>query len=210
MDGVTNIRGRDALYTAIKFWLLLTLVTGVLYPVLIWGVGKLFYPVSASGGEVSYKGSVVGLHQIGQQWQDPSFFWGRPSDASTVDGFRISGVSKLSPSSKELYEHVMKRKQRLENQDADAEWVLPSDLLFSSASGLDPHIHRESALYQVPRIAKVRGLTAQQQEELVKLVQEFPGESMLESKDSQHVHVLSLNLALLSWVEGDKSEEGKN
>lgn len=210
MDGVTHTNGRDALYTAIKFWLLITLVTGFMYPVLIWGVGKLFYPVSASGGAVSFKGRVIGLHQIGQEWKDPGFFWGRPSHASTVEGWRISGGSKLSPSSKVLYENVMQRKQLLENQDSDSAGVLPSDLLFSSASGLDPHIHRESALYQVPRIAKVRGLSAQRQEELVKLVQEFPGDSMLEPKDSQHVHLLTLNLALLSWVEGDKSEEGEN
>lgn len=193
---------RHGLRTAFGLWLLATLVTGMLYPLAIWGIGRLLYPVSSSGGEQFFEGRSVGLHQIGQQWKSPAFFWGRPSDASTKDGWRISGSSSLSPASKELYTKVMERKNTLSiNNGAEP----PNDLLFSSSSGLDPHIHRESALYQISRIAKARQLNPQQEEALVQMVKNFPGESMLERSSSQHIHVLTLNLTLAKQFDNLKN-----
>lgn len=199
------------LFRALGFWLLTTLVTGLLYPVLIWGVGRIFYPISASGGEQFFEGRRVGLHQIGQEWKDPAFFWGRPSDASTQDEWRISGSSSLSPASKKLYALVMARKRANEGQEQRVpNDQVPSDLLFSSGSGLDPHIHRDTVLYQIPRIVKARKLNRQQEEALLQLVQEFPGESMLEPASTQHIHLLSLNIALASQFgakRGDNKDE---
>lgn len=190
------------LRAACIFWLLTTLVTGLIYPTLIWGVGRLFYAQSASGGQQLFEGRVVGLHQIGQEWRNPAFFWGRPSAATTQDDWLISGSSALSPASKKLYELVMARKSAFEAQ-GQSQTPVPSDLLFSSGSGLDPHIHRETAVYQIPRIVSARRLNAEQEKALLQLVQDFPGESMLEPTSTQHIHLLSLNIELESQF-GDR------
>lgn len=186
---------RQSLRAAIGLWLLATLVTGLLYPLTVWGIGKLFYPLSSSGGQHFFEERCVGLHQIGQQWKDPAFFWGRPSNVTVQDEWLISGNSSLSPASIKLYETVMARKTKLMNETPSQ--TVPNDLLFSSGSGLDPHIHRDTALYQIPRIVKARKLTKEQEEKLIQMVNDLPGESMLEKISTQHVHLLTLNLALI-------------
>lgn len=184
----------QSLRASIGLWLLTTLFTGLLYPLAIWSVGKLFFPDSSSGGQQYFKEQSVGLYQIGQQWKDPAFFWGRPSHATIQNGWLISGNSSLSPASIKLYETVEARKQKLMNDTSST--LPPNDLLFASGSGLDPHIHRDTALYQIPRIVKARNLSKEQEEQLVQMVQELPSESLFEDTSTQPVHLLTLNIRL--------------
>lgn len=190
---------RKQLQIAIGLWLLTTLVAGVLYPLAVWTVGQLCCPTSASGGAVFFQERCVGCHQIGQQWNDPAFFWGRPSSRPHDEEWAISGSSALSPASYKLYDMVMKRKEKLlaiSHQTEKSDSLLPNELLFASASGLDPHLHRASLLYQIPRIANARQLTEEQEKALVTLVTQFRGTSMLKNADQEHLHVLTLNIAL--------------
>lgn len=182
------------IFIAIKLWLVATLVTGILYPLVVFGIGKLFFPFSASGGALSFKEQVVGCLQIGQEWNDPAFFWGRPSERPLSAPWVISGASSLSPSSRKLYETVMQRKKKLITEQEEG--AVPGDLLFASASGIDPHLHRASLLYQVPRITKARNLTPSQTEALTNLVSNFPADSLLTSHTKQYLNVLKLNIAL--------------
>lgn len=183
---------RAQIRPALKVLLLLTLVTGVIYPLAVTGVAQLVFPGQANGSLVKVDGQVVGSALIGQALNAPRYFWPRPS-AIEYNPMPSSG-SNLGPTSQVLQEQVQKRDREIRliyHLPADAE--LPPDLLFASGSGLDPHISPAAARLQIGRVAEARGLPKEQVEVLVEKNTEQAQFGLL---GEPRVNVLLLNLAL--------------
>lgn len=169
----------------------LTLLTGAAYPLLMVGVGQWALAGPANGSLLVHRGAAVGSAHIGQCWKDPKWFWGRPS-AANCDGAASTG-SNLGPSHPGLRAAVAQRVQALRAADPAAPAEVPVDLVTASASGLDPDISPQAALFQVARVARARGLA----EPTVRaLVDAHTTPRWLGLLGEAHVNVLRLNLAL--------------
>jgi len=175
-------------------FLLLTVVTGIIYPLFVTGVAQLIFPEKANGSLIRSEDRYVGSELIGQPFNDPKYFWGRLS--ATPDFAHnpaSSSGSNLGPSNPALVEAVKVRVTALQKADPENTSPIPLDLATSSGSGLDPHLSPAGAFYQVPRVAKARGLPEDRVRELVARFTEprqwgFLGEP--------RVNVLKLNLSL--------------
>jgi potassium-transporting ATPase KdpC subunit len=181
--------------------LIFTVVTGVIYPLVVTGIAQVVFPHQANGSLiVTADGKTYGSELIGQQFDDPKYFWGRLSatsafaynsfNAETLTGSSGSNYGPLNPA---LMEMVQARLDALKAADPDNTLPIPVDLVTASGSGLDPHISMAAALYQVHRVATARGVSETQVESLVEKYTEgrqfgFLGEP--------RVNVLLLNLAL--------------
>ncbi len=184
---------------AIKLFLVFSLLTGLVYPLLITGVVQIAMPEKAGGNFIVVNGTVVGSDLIGQSFSDQGYFHGRPSAVDyAANG---SGASNLGPSSTRLMEQVRQRVDniRAENNLSQSASV-PADLVLSSASGLDPHISTEGAMLQVPRVARVRGLS---ESEVKVLVYQNIEHALLAIMGQERVNVLKLNLALDDLTSGE-------
>ncbi len=138
---------------------LLTLVTGLVYPMVLTGIGKSAFPRQSSGSLVLRDNVAVGSLLIAQSFQEPKYFWGRPSATSPMANNGVaSGGSNLGPTNPALLDAVKARIAALQAADPDNRLPIPVDLVTASASGLDPHISPAAAFYQVVRIARARGL----------------------------------------------------
>jgi len=168
-------------------FLVLTVITGVLYPLIVTAFAQLF-PSKATGSVIEVNGKAVGSELIGQPFSDPKYFWSRPSATSPqpYNGASSSG-SNLGPTNKALAEAVAERLKQFEGKP------VPVDLVTASASGLDPHISPEAAHFQVSRVARARGLTEEAVNQLVSLHTEGRTFGVL---GEPRVNVLKLNLAL--------------
>lgn len=172
----------------------LTLVTGVVYPLLVTGAAQAIYPAQAAGSLILRDGKPVGSALIGQSFSDPGHFWGRPSATSPMpNNASASGGSNLGPLNPALTDAIKSRVEALRAAEPGNSASVPVDLVTTSASGLDPHISPAAAYYQVGRVAKARGLRTEQVKALVDANTESPLLSILGEKQ---VHVLNLNLAL--------------
>ena len=144
---------------AVSLFVVLTLVTGVVYPLAVTGVAQAAFPHQAAGSLLVRDGKTVGSSLIGQNFSDPKFFWGRPSATSPMaDNGQGSAGSNLGPLNPALTDAVKGRVEALRAADPGNRAAVPVDLVTTSASGLDPEISVAAARYQVPRIARVRGL----------------------------------------------------
>ena len=144
---------------ALMVLLLLTLVTGVAYPLLVTGLAQAVFPAQAQGSLIVKDGKVVGSRLIGQPFDDPKYFWSRPSATSPfADNAGSSTGSNLSPTNPDLIKAVQGRVDALRAADPGNTAPVPVDLVTASGSGLDPHITPAAAYYQVPRVAKARNL----------------------------------------------------
>jgi len=170
-------------------------VTGILYPMLITGIGQIFLPWQANGSVIkNAKGEIIGSQNIGQSFQGPEYFWGRPS--ATADfpyNAKASGGSNLSVLNENLQSQVKDRITQYESMDPDNNLPIPIDLITTSASGLDPDISPEAALFQVHRVAQTRGLPEEKVRELVMSHIEQPTVQIF---GEPRVNVLLLNIAL--------------
>jgi potassium-transporting ATPase KdpC subunit len=179
---------------AIMVLVLLTLVTGVAYPLVVTGIAQAVFPFQAQGSLVVKEGKVVGSALIGQPFDDPKYFWSRPSATSPfADNAGVSSGSNLSPTNPDLIKAVQGRVDALRAADPGNTAPVPVDLVTASGSGLDPHISPAAALYQVARIARVRKLDPAAVRQLVE--RHVEGRS-LGFLGEPRVNVLALNLAL--------------
>src|SRR6266566_3797914 len=145
---------------ALMVLLLLTLVTGVAYPLLVTGIAQAVFPAQAQGSLIVKDGKVVGSRLIGQPFDDPKYFWSRPSATSPfADNAGSSTGSNLSPTNPDLVKAVQGRVDALRAADPTNKASVPVDLVTASGSGLDPHISPAAAFYQAPRVAMARKLS---------------------------------------------------
>jgi K+-transporting ATPase ATPase C chain len=160
---------------------------------LITAIAQTVFPDQANGSLIRKNGVVVGSRLIGQQFDDPKYFWGRPSATVPPYNASASGGSNLGPSNPKLKEAVLSRLQNLHQSDPDNRLPIPVDLVTTSASGLDPHISIAGAKYQVSRIARIRGIP---EAELDQLIGQCTTGRFLGLLGEPVVNVLQLNLAL--------------
>ncbi|MFZ4287120.1 potassium-transporting ATPase subunit KdpC [Variovorax sp. HJSM1_2] len=190
----TNTAKAGIVRPALVLLMALTLVTGVAYPVLVTGVAQAVFPAQANGSLVQAGGKLVGSELIGQNFTDPGHFWGRPSATSPMaNNAQASSGSNMGPLNPALADAVKARVEALRAADPGNTQVVPVDLVTASGSGLDPHITPAAALYQAPRIARVRGVPVGQVQALVSEHTETP---WLGFFGEARVNVLALNLAL--------------
>jgi K+-transporting ATPase ATPase C chain len=174
--------------------LLLTLLTGVAYPLLVTGIAQVAFPSQARGSLIVKDGQIVGSRLIGQPFDDPKYFWSRPSATSPfADNAGASSGSNLSPTNPDLVKAVEGRVDVLRAADPGNTTPVPVDLVTASGSGLDPHLSPAAALYQVPRVAKARRL---QPEAVRQMVERHIEGRFLGFLGEPRVNVLALNLAL--------------
>ena len=184
---------RNALSTSIRVLAVLTVITGLIYPLGVTLVSRLIFPVQAEGSIVREGGRAVGSVLIGQSFTEPRYFWGRPSATSPPYNAAASSGSNLGPSNPALGDSIRARVGRLRGSDPQNADPVPVDLVTASGSGLDPDISPAAAYYQVPRIARLRGLD----EAVVRsLVSECQRPRQLGILGEPRVNVLRLNVAL--------------
>lgn len=186
--------------SALILFSLLTIFTGMLYPLAVTGLGQVLFPVQANGSIIEKEGKLFGSSLIGQGFSDPKYFWGRPSataghaynafDPATLTG---SSGSNLGPLSQSLVDLVRQRVAMLKAADPAQHDPIPVDLVTASGSGLDPHISVAAAYYQIPRVARARSLSEGQ---VRKLVDQFTTRRQFGVLGEPVVNVLLLNMAL--------------
>src|SRR6266851_3728940 len=179
---------------AIVSLVLFTVVTGIAYPVVVTVIAQLVFPHQANGSLIVKDGKPVGSTLIGQPFDDPKYFWSRPS-ATSPFGYNAgaSGASNLSPTNADLIKAVQGRVDALRAADPGNTTAVPVDLVTASGSGLDPHISAAAALYQVARVAKERKFSPNTVRTLVERHTESRFWGLL---GEPRVNVLALNLAL--------------
>lgn len=179
---------------ALMVFVVMTVITGVLYPLAVTGLGHVLFADAATGSVIERNGKAVGSKLIGQAFTEPGYFWSRPSSTSAqpYDGAASTG-SNLSPSNPAQVEAVTARVAALRTADPDNTAPVPADLVTASGSGLDPHISPAAAGYQAARVARARGLDVAQIRALVERHTEGRTFGLL---GEPRVNVLELNLAL--------------
>jgi potassium-transporting ATPase KdpC subunit len=188
---------------AIVLVVLLTVITGLVYPLAMTGLAGIIFPSQAKGSLIEKDGTVIGSVLIGQNFTDDKYFHGRPSATTAPDpndssktvpapyNAANSGGSNLSPTNKALIDRVKDDVDKLKAENPNA--PVPIDLVTTTGGGLDPHISPEGALFQVPRIAKARNLP---EDRVRQLVQEHTEGRTLGLLGEPRVNVLALNLSL--------------
>jgi K+-transporting ATPase ATPase C chain len=180
------------LRSTLMMLVLLTLLTGVVYPLVVTGIAQAVFPVQANGSLIGEAGSAAGSILIGQANDDPQYFWPRPS--ATDYGTLPSGGSNLGPTSALLAEQVANRAAGFRTANGlPGNIAVPNDMLFASASGLDPHISPDAARLQVARVARARNLD---ESRVASLVEEHIEDPQFGILGESRVNVLLLNMAL--------------
>ena len=182
---------KSQLWPAVSILLALTVITGLIYPAVVTAVAQVAFPGQANGSMIVVDGQTVGSSLIGQSFDDPKYFSGRPSAAGTGYDPTLSGGSNLSPTSQALIDRITAQVDALRKANGNA--PIPVDLVTTSASGLDPDISPAAAEYQVPRVATARGMT---QDQVRAVVARHTSQPFLGFIGAASVNVLELNLDL--------------
>jgi len=185
---------KNILRPALVLFLVLTFLTGIVYPLLVTGLAQALFPVPAHGSLILRDGKAVGSSLIGQSFTDPAHFWGRPSATGPMPyNASASGGSNQGPLNPALLDAVKARVAALRAADPGNLAAVPIDLVTTSASGLDPHISPAAAQYQLRRVAQARNLSVTVVQALIEQATERP---LLGLLGEPVVNVLKLNLAL--------------
>jgi len=177
---------------SLKIFLFFTVLTGIIYPLLITGIAKIAFPHKANGSLIMEGNKTIGSELIGQQFDSTSYFIGRPS--ATSYNPLPSGGSNYGLTNDKLKNLVEERRKHfIAFNQLDSATEVPSEMLFASASGLDPHISPKAALLQMERIAKVRGFDTEQKLQLQKLVGELTEAPQFRFLGEERINVLLLN-----------------
>jgi K+-transporting ATPase ATPase C chain len=182
----------DDLKTAMLLFIAFSLLTGLIYPLLMTGIIQIAMPEQASGSLIVMNGKIVGSELIGQNFTSPGYFHGRPSAVNYIgDG---SGASNFGPTSAKLMEQASLRISEVRRENnLTSNATVPGELVLASGSGLDPHISMEGAMLQVPRVAVARGIP---ESEVKVLVYQHIESAQFGIMGQERVNVLNLNLAL--------------
>jgi potassium-transporting ATPase KdpC subunit len=171
--------------TALRMFLVMTLLTGIFYPLIITLIAQLTMPHLSNGSLVQKGDRIIGSQLIAQNSNDPRYFWPRPS-AIDYDPMKPSGGSNLGPTSQKLKESLIEREKKFDKK-------APAELLYASGSGLDPHITLKTAYFQIPRVAKARSID---ETELKRIVDSLVEGKQLGLLGPQYVNILILNQVL--------------
>jgi K+-transporting ATPase ATPase C chain len=180
--------------TALILLLLFTFVTGIIYPVLVTFIAQEFFPWQANGSLIELNGKVTGSALIGQSFDAPEYFWGRPSATSPYPyNAANSSGSNMGPTNPDFLKTVSDRIKQVKVEHSAKDLLVPVDLVTASGSGLDPDISPAAAYYQIPRVARASHMPA---EEIEKLINGLIINRTLGLLGEPRVNVLKLNLAL--------------
>jgi K+-transporting ATPase ATPase C chain len=180
---------------ALKFLLIMTVLTGIIYPFIMTGMAQLTFPAKANGSLLMKDGKIIGSELIGQKSDSSIYFWSRPS----AIGYNPvpSGGSNYGPTSDTLKKLVTARRVLFAEMNSISDIMsIPKEMIFASASGLDPHISPQAALMQVERISKARQFDNSEREKLLKIINELTEGPQFLFFGEQRINVLSLNIEL--------------
>ena len=185
---------KTLLRPALTLFVLLSAITGIVYPLAVTGIAKVLFPAQAEGSLIVENGKPVGSRLIGQNFTDPKYFWGRPSATGPMPyNAGASSGSNQGPLNPALKDAVKARIDALKASDPSQTAPIPEDLVTASGSGLDPQISPAAARWQAPRVARVRGLS---EAEVSRLIDAHTEGRQLGLLGEPRVNVLELNLAL--------------
>jgi potassium-transporting ATPase KdpC subunit len=180
---------------ALKFLLVMTILTGVFYPLLMTGIAQLSFPSKSNGSLIIRDGRIIGSELIGQKFDSSIYFWSRPS--ATGYGALPSGASNYGPTSGTLKKQVVERRNYFAEKNSVKDLSLvPPEMIFASGSGLDPDISVKSALLQVDRIVRCRNLNDSRKADLIKIIGTMAKKPQFGFLGEERINVLNLNLAL--------------
>ncbi len=181
------------IFTALRVVVLLTLLTGIAYPLLVTAICQAAFPHQANGSLISINGKIVGSELIGQEANNPRYFHSRPSAAGNGYDAMASGASNFGPTSQKLADRVKDSISKFRAENPNYSGPVPADLVTASASGLDPEISPASARVQAARIAALRRLDAKEVNNLIAAHVQAPSLGLI---GEPRVNVLKLNIAL--------------
>jgi len=180
---------------ALKFLLVMTVLTGVIYPFFMTGLAQLVFPGKANGSMIKKNGKIVGSELIGQKFDSSIYFWSRPSaiDYNPVP----SGASNYGPTSDKLKKQVTERRALFITKNLLTDTTaIPKEMIFASASGLDPHISPKAALLQLNRVASARNYDETQKQKVQQLIKNKTEDPQFSLLGEPRINVIELNLAL--------------
>jgi potassium-transporting ATPase KdpC subunit len=192
-------------FIAFRFLLVMTILTGIVYPLLMTGLAQISYPEKANGSLIMKEGTIIGSELIGQKFDDSIYFWSRPS----AIGYNPlpSGASNLGPTSNTLKKQVSKRRELFAKTNLlTGAPNIPKEMIFASGSGLDPHISPEAATMQVNRISIARHFDNNQKQSLLHIVKELTEKPQFLILGKERINVLMLNLQLDRIVESNSNK----
>jgi potassium-transporting ATPase KdpC subunit len=178
---------------ALKILLAMTVLTGIIYPFLMTGIAQVIFPAKANGSLIIKNGNIIGSELIGQKFDSSIYFWSRPS---AVDYNPIpSAASNFGPTSEKLKVLVEDRRKSFTSENSITDTMsVPKEMIFASASGLDPHISPKAALMQLDRVAKARNLSEEQKNQLLTIINSLSENAQFGIFGENRINVLGLNL----------------
>jgi potassium-transporting ATPase KdpC subunit len=185
---------KTQLMIALKFLLAMTVLTGIVYPLAMTGLAQVSFPSKANGSLIMINNKIIGSELIGQKFDSTIYFWSRPS----AIGYNPipSGASNYGPTSDTLRKLVTSRRNLFSEINSVDIAAIPKEMVFASASGLDPHISPKAAQMQVNRVAAARSFNEKQKEELLKVISDLTEPLQFGLLGEERINVLKLNLAL--------------